>query len=50
MFEGENEKRLIVDGQHWLCLFSNKKATLHDNLLDTLCATLEVKMQLGPKE
>ncbi|RKO85906.1 Saccharopine dehydrogenase, partial [Blyttiomyces helicus] len=46
---GEDAKR-ILHGLSWLGLFSPTHATLRANLLDTLCATLEEKMQYGPGE
>ncbi|KAI8388865.1 saccharopine dehydrogenase [Radiomyces spectabilis] len=38
-------KAAILDGMKWLGFFSDVKVTRRGNLLDTLCATLEEKMQ-----
>ncbi|KAI8068025.1 saccharopine dehydrogenase [Gongronella butleri] len=35
----------ILDGMRWIGFFSDNKVTRGGNLLDTLCATLEEKMQ-----
>ncbi|ORE01463.1 saccharopine dehydrogenase [Rhizopus microsporus var. microsporus] len=43
-------KAPILDGMRWLGLFSNTKVHRRGSLLDTLCATLEEKMQYGPNE
>lgn len=43
-------KAQILDGMRWLGLFSSTKVHRRGSLLDTLCATLEEKMQYGPNE
>ncbi|KAJ3046158.1 hypothetical protein HK097_001002 [Rhizophlyctis rosea] len=45
----ENGKR-VLHGLTWLGLFSSTPVTRKNNLLDTLCATLEEKMQYLPGE
>ena len=40
----------IIEGLRWIGLFSDEKVIPRGNLLDTLCATLEQKMQYGPNE
>jgi len=47
--EGEDAKR-VLHGMSWLGLFSDTKVHKKGNLLDTLCATLEEKMQYQPGE
>lgn len=47
---GAVQTEQILAGFKWLGLFSDKKVTIRGNFLDTLCATLEEKMQYGPKE
>ncbi|OAJ36160.1 saccharopine dehydrogenase, variant 1 [Batrachochytrium dendrobatidis JEL423] len=42
--EGENARR-VLHGLKWLGLFSDTLVTRKETLLDTLCATLEQKMQ-----
>lgn len=49
-FANEEEKRRILRGLHWMSLFSDEKITPRGNPLDTLCATLEKKMQYEPGE
>ncbi|MCJ1362973.1 Saccharopine dehydrogenase [NADP(+), L-glutamate-forming] [Acarospora aff. strigata] len=44
-FTDTEEKNRIVAGLRWIGLFSNEPAELRGNPLDTLCATLEKKMQ-----
>ncbi|KAK4700898.1 spermidine synthase / saccharopine dehydrogenase (NADP+, L-glutamate-forming), partial [Phenoliferia sp. Uapishka_3] len=44
-FPSEAEEQRIVSGLRWVGLFSDEKVTPRGNLLDTLCATLEAKMQ-----
>jgi saccharopine dehydrogenase (NADP+, L-glutamate forming) len=39
------DQRQIISGLKWLGLFSSTPVTRKENLLDTLCATLEQKMQ-----
>ncbi|KAJ3129820.1 hypothetical protein HK098_008054 [Nowakowskiella sp. JEL0407] len=45
-----DEATRIISGLKWIGLFSSEKVTMRGNLLDTLCATLEQKMQYGPGE
>lgn len=47
--EGD-EKNRILTGFKWLGLFSSTPATPRGTPLDTLCATLEAKMEYGPNE
>ncbi|KAL0635354.1 saccharopine dehydrogenase (NADP+, L-glutamate-forming) [Maublancomyces gigas] len=49
-FANNEEKDRIIDGMKWLGLFSSAKTTPRGNPLDTLCATLESKMEYGPGE
>jgi saccharopine dehydrogenase (NADP+, L-glutamate forming) len=44
-FRDTEEKTRILDGFRWIGLFSDEKITPRGNPLDTLCATLEQKMQ-----
>ncbi|KAF2261146.1 saccharopine dehydrogenase-like protein [Lojkania enalia] len=44
-FKDTDEKNRILDGFRWIGLFSDKQITPRGNPLDTLCATLEEKMQ-----
>ena len=44
-FPDLSEEARIVQGLRWIGLFSAEKVTARGNLLDTLCATLEQKMQ-----
>ena len=44
-FNNTEEKQRILAGLRWLDLFSDKPITPRGNPLDTLCATLEQKMQ-----
>ncbi|KAF2474286.1 saccharopine dehydrogenase-like protein [Lindgomyces ingoldianus] len=44
-FKDTDEKNRIMDGLRWVGLFSNQEIIARDNPLDTLCATLEQKMQ-----
>ncbi|KAI5479463.1 hypothetical protein MNV49_003607 [Pseudohyphozyma bogoriensis] len=44
-FENASEEQRITSGLRWIGLFSAEKITPRGNLLDTLCATLEAKMQ-----
>ncbi len=45
-----SEKERVLVGLKWLGLFSASPVQPRGNLLDTLCATLEEKMQYGPTE
>lgn len=49
-FKDEDDKERIINGFRWLGLFSETPITARGNALDTLCATLEEKMQFGPRE
>ncbi|KAK4203350.1 putative saccharopine dehydrogenase [Triangularia verruculosa] len=49
-FESEEDKKRIVSGLKWIGLFSDEQITPKGNPLDTLCATLEKKMQYEEKE
>ncbi|KAI9700433.1 MAG: Saccharopine dehydrogenase [NADP(+), L-glutamate-forming] [Candelina mexicana] len=44
-FKDNTEKDRIINGLRWIGLFSEDKITPRGNPLDTLCATLEQKMQ-----
>jgi len=44
-FASTDEKDRILDGLRWIGLFSSEHITPRGNPLDTLCATLEHKMQ-----
>lgn len=45
-FESPSEEQRLVAGLRWIGLFSStERVTPRGNLLDTLCATLEAKMQ-----
>ncbi|MCJ1248289.1 Saccharopine dehydrogenase [NADP(+), L-glutamate-forming] [Trapelia coarctata] len=49
-FASADEKARILTGLRWIGLFSDEKITPRGTPLDTLCATLEQKMQYGPGE
>ncbi|RDX42415.1 saccharopine dehydrogenase [Lentinus brumalis] len=50
-FPDEGEAHRIISGLKWIGFFSSEKAAIHDgNLLDTLCAQLQVLMPYGPGE
>ncbi|GAA5896478.1 uncharacterized protein JCM6883_006918 [Sporobolomyces salmoneus] len=49
-FPSESEEQRILSGLRWIGLFSTEKVQPRGNLLDTLCATLEAKMQYGEDE
>jgi len=49
-FANNEEKARIMTGLRWIGLFSDEKITPRGTPLDTLCATLEPKMQYGPGE
>jgi saccharopine dehydrogenase (NADP+, L-glutamate forming) len=49
-FNDTAEKQRIMSGLKWLGLFSEKPITPRGNPLDTLCATLEEKMQYEKDE
>jgi saccharopine dehydrogenase (NADP+, L-glutamate forming) len=45
-----SEKARIIEGLRWIGLFSNEQVPKRSTPLDSLCATLESKMQFGPGE
>jgi len=49
-FQSTEEKERILAGLRWVGLFSDEKITPRGNPLDTLCATLEQKMQFEDNE
>lgn len=49
-FRDTDEKNRILDGFRWIGLFSNEEIIPRGNPLDTLCATLEKKMQYAEDE
>jgi saccharopine dehydrogenase (NADP+, L-glutamate forming) len=49
-FKDTKTKERIVEGLRWIGLFSDDKVTKRDTPLDTLCATLEEKMEFGEGE
>ncbi|KAL1952907.1 hypothetical protein VTO42DRAFT_3958 [Malbranchea cinnamomea] len=49
-FESTEQKTRILAGLRWIGLFSDENIVPRGNPLDTLCATLEAKMQYGPGE
>ncbi|KAI0894411.1 saccharopine dehydrogenase [Annulohypoxylon nitens] len=49
-FKDDGEKQRILAGLKWIGLFSDEKTIPRANPLDTLCATLEQKMQFGEGE
>lgn len=49
-FENNEHRDRIVNGLRWIGLFSDDPIVPRGNPLDTLCATLEQKMQYGPGE
>lgn len=49
-FKDTQDKERIISGLKWIGLFSDEKIIPRGNPLDTLCATLEEKMQFGPGE
>ncbi|MCJ1304949.1 Saccharopine dehydrogenase [NADP(+), L-glutamate-forming] [Hypocenomyce scalaris] len=49
-FANNDEKNRILAGLRWIGLFSDDKITPRGTPLDTLCATLEQKMQYEPGE
>ncbi|PSK55653.1 Saccharopine dehydrogenase [Elsinoe australis] len=44
-FADDDEKQRIINGLKWVGVFSDEKIEPRNNPLDTLCATLEKKMQ-----
>ncbi|KJZ80559.1 Saccharopine dehydrogenase [Hirsutella minnesotensis 3608] len=44
-FDSPEDKERILSGLRWIGIFSDEKITPRGNPLDTLCATLEQKMQ-----
>lgn len=49
-FDSPEEKKRILSGLRWIGLFSDEKISPRGNPLDTLCATLEKKMQFEEGE
>lgn len=49
-FESTEEKERIISGLRWIGIFSDEKIIPRGNPLDTLCATLEKKMQFEKGE
>ncbi|KAI1404577.1 Saccharopine dehydrogenase [Hypoxylon fuscum] len=49
-FDSPEDKTRILSGLRWIGLFSDEKITPRGNPLDTLCATLEKKMQFEEGE
>jgi saccharopine dehydrogenase (NADP+, L-glutamate forming) len=49
-FKDAEEKERILAGLRWVGIFSDEKITPRGNPLDTLCATLEQKMQFEKDE
>ncbi|KAI1099254.1 saccharopine dehydrogenase [Jackrogersella minutella] len=49
-FKDDQQKTQILAGLKWIGIFSSEKITPRGNPLDTLCATLEQKMQFGEGE
>ncbi|RYP63883.1 hypothetical protein DL771_009058 [Monosporascus sp. 5C6A] len=49
-FKDNEQRERILAGLRWLGLFSSEKIIPRGNPLDTLCATLEKKMQFGEGE
>ena len=49
-FDSDEEKYRILGGLRWIGIFSDEKVTPRGNPLDTLCATLEKKMEFAEGE
>lgn len=49
-FPNNEERDRLLSGLRWIGLFSDEQTIPRGNALDTLCATLEQKMQYGPDE
>ena len=49
-FPNNDERDRLLGGLRWIGLFSDEQTIPRGNALDTLCATLEKKMQYGPGE
>ena len=49
-FTDTEEKERIINGLRWVGIFGDEKIIPHGNPLDTLCATLEKKMQFEEGE
>ena len=50
IFKDTDEKKRVLAGLRWIGLFSSDPIIPRSTPLDTLCATLESKMQYGPEE
>jgi len=48
--QSTEQKNRVINGMAWVGLFSDEPVTPRDNPLDTLCATLEQKMQFEEGE
>ncbi|GMF74007.1 unnamed protein product [Aspergillus oryzae] len=49
-FANNEERNRLIAGLRWIGIFSDEQVIPRGNPLDTLCATLEKKMQYGPEE
>ncbi|CAH7682696.1 spermidine synthase [Phakopsora pachyrhizi] len=49
-FDSAEEEARIISGLKWIGIFSEEKVIARGNILDTLCATLETKMQYEKNE
>ena len=49
-FKDDEERDRILAGMRWIGMFSDENTIPRGNPLDTLCATLEKKMQFGEGE
>ncbi|KAL7964331.1 Saccharopine dehydrogenase [Trichoderma sp. SZMC 28014] len=49
-FDSDEDRERILSGLRWIGIFSDEKITPRGNSLDTLCATLEQKMQFEENE
>ncbi|KAE8358403.1 Saccharopine dehydrogenase [Aspergillus caelatus] len=49
-FANNEERNRLIAGLRWIGIFSDEQIIPRGNPLDTLCATLEKKMQYGPEE
>ncbi|EHK40231.1 hypothetical protein TRIATDRAFT_302651 [Trichoderma atroviride IMI 206040] len=49
-FDSDEDRERILSGLRWIGIFSDEKITPRGNSLDTLCATLEQKMQYEENE
>ncbi|KAM0466834.1 hypothetical protein ACHAPV_000343 [Trichoderma viride] len=49
-FDSDEDRERILSGLRWIGIFSDEKITPRGNSLDTLCATLEQKMEYEENE